>query len=216
MKIVPGRRNFLKTIGVVGAGIYAMPFAGAAQVGHPLTVVFSENVQSPEFLSGVALRSSVEVIPICVFQPPSWAHIVQDLRGRHLVGLMDNASYVVFQAVLADQGARFLVSGHHARGHQFMTVPETAGVAATLDRCLSTAQSGYQLREICHGAPKVTVSESSANAYRGKSDWASVIGDCYAQIANGNWSAGLPGTFCRSGSKSVTAQDASVSFVAKV
>lgn len=216
MKMVPGRRQFLKNMAVLGAGIYVMPFAGAAPNRRPLTVVLSQNVRSPGFLRGVAQDSSIEVTPVSVFQPQHWEQFTHKHHGQRLIGLMDNASYVVFEAVLADRGARFLVSGHHAQGHQFVTLPETAGVAATLDKCLAATQTGYQLEEICRGTPKAAKSVPFANAYQGKSDWASVTGACYAQIANGDWAAGLPGNFSRSGSKSVTAQDALVSFVVQV
>ena len=216
MKTVPGRRHFLKTLAAAGAGICVTPFAGAAQNRRPLTVVLSQGVRSPEFLSGIGRRSSLEVTSISVFQAQPWVQWVRKHRGHRLIGLMDNASYVVFEAVLGDQGARFLVTGHHAQAHRFITLPETAGVAATLEDYLSTSGSGYQLAEICHGEPKSTLAEPAANTHQGKSDWASVIGDCYAQIANGDWCAGLPGTFSRSGSNSVAAQDALVSFVVKV
>jgi len=194
-----------------------MPLAGGAQKSRPLTVVLSHQVQNPGFVMSVAQRSPVVVTSVSVYQTHHWEQFVQKHRGQRLIGLMDTASYVVFEAMLADRGARFLVSGHHAQGHQFMTLPETAGIAATLDKCLSTTtQAGYQLQEICHGTPGVTMTEPSVNAYQGKMDWASVTGDCYAQIANGDWSAGLPGNFSRTGSKSVTAQDAVVSFVVEV
>ncbi len=193
-----------------------MPFASAAQNKRPLTVLFSHKVRNPGFLKGVAHSSSIAVTPVSVFKPQHWEHFIQKHSGQHLIGLMDNASYAVFEAVLADQGARFLVTGHHARGHQFITLPETAGIAATLDTCLSTTQAGYQLEEICRGVPEVMLAVPTAGTYRGKSDWASVTGACYARIANGDWSAGLPGSFSRSGSKSIAAQDAVVSFVVKV
>jgi hypothetical protein len=153
---------------------------------------------------------------VSVFQTRHWEQFVQKHRGQRLIGLMDTASYVVFEAMLTDRGARFLVSGHHAQGHRFFTLPETAGVAATLDKCLSTTQAGYQLQEVCRGTPRVTTAVPLANVYQGKTDWASVTGACYAQIANGDWSAGLPGNFSSTGSKSVTVQDAVVSFVVKV
>ncbi len=216
MKTVPDRRQFLKNMATLGAGIWVMPFAVAAQNKHPLTVILSHNVRCPGFLRGVAHYSSIEVSPVSVFQSKYWEQFVQQHRNQRLIGLMDNASYVVFEAVLADHGARFLVTGHHAQGHQFITLPETAGVAATLDKYLSTTQVGYQLEEICRGTPKVTMAVPPANAYQGISNWASVTGACYTQIANGDWSAGLPGNFNRTGSKSVTAQDALVSFVVKV
>ena len=216
MKTVPGRRQFLKNMAALGAGIYVMRYASAAQNKRPLTVLLSHKVRNPGFLKGVAHSSSIAVTPVSVFQPQRWEHFIHKHRGQRVIGLMDNASYVVFEAVLADQGARFLVTGHHARGHQFITLPETAGIAATLDKCLSTTQAGYQLEEICHGTPKVTMTVPSANADQGESDWASVTGACYAQIANGDWSAGLPGNFSRTRSKSVTALNAVVSFVAKV
>lgn len=216
MKTVPGRRQFLKNMAALGAGIYVMPFASAAQNKRPLTVVLSRNVRSPGFLSSIAHGSSIEVTPVSVFQTQHWKQFSQKHRGQRLIGLMDNASFVVFEAILAGHGARFLVTGHHAQGHRFITLPETAGIAATLDKRLSTTQAGYQLREICHGEPKVKMLVPSSNVYQGKSDWASVTGACYAQIARGDWSAGLPGNFSRSGSKSVTAQDALVSFVVKV
>lgn len=216
MKTVAGRRQFLKNMAVLGAGIYLMPFVGAAHDKRPLTVVLSDNVRNPGFLSSVAHSSPIEVRPVSVLQPQHWGAFIQQHRGQRLIGLMDNASYVVFEAVLADQGARFLVSGHHAHGHRFITLPETAGVAATLDKYLSTTQAGYQLEEICRGAPKATTTVPWADAYQGKSDWASVTGACYVRIANGDWSAGLPGNFSRSGSKSAAAADALVSFVVKV
>ncbi len=216
MKTVAGRRQFLKHMAVLGAGIYVMPFAGAAHNKRPLTVVLSHNVRSPGFLSSVAHGSPIEVRPVSALHPQHWGAFIQQHRGQRLIGLMDNASYVVFEAVLADQGARFLVSGHHARGHRFITLPETAGVAATLDKYLSTTQAGYQLEEICRGEPKATLAVPRASFYQGKSDWASVTGACYVRIANGDWSAGLPGNFSRSGSKSVAARDAVVSFVVKV
>ena len=193
-----------------------MPLASAAQKGRPLTVVLSHNVQNLRFLTSVAQSSSIEVMSVSVFQTQHWAQFVQKHRGQRLIGLMDTASYVVFEAMLVDHGARFLVSGHHAQGHQFITLPETAGIAATLDKCLSTTQTGYQLQEICRGNPAVTMAVPSVNNYQGNTDWASVTGACYAQIANGDWSAGLPGNFSRTGSKSVTARDAVVSFVVEV
>jgi len=216
MKTVPGRRQFLVNMAALGAGIYAMPFAAAAQTNRPLTVVLSPNVRNPGFLRSVAHSSSIEVTPVSVLQPQHWEQFTRKHRGQRLIGLMDNASYVVFEAVLASHGARFLVSGHHAQGHQFITLPETAGVAAVLDKCLSTTQAGYQLVEICRGEPKVTMPVPPANANQGKSDWASITGACYAQIASGDWSAGLPGNFSRTGTKSITARDALVSFVVKV
>ena len=216
MKAVTGRRRFLKNMAALGAGIYVMPFAGAAQNKRPLKVILSRNVRNAGFLNGVAHGSSIEVTPISVFRPRYWEQFIQRHRGQRLIGLMDNASYVVFEAVLSNQGARFLVSGHHAQGHQFITLPETAGIAATLDKCLSTTLAGYQLEEICRGTPTAKATVPSSSAYRGKPDWASVTGACYAQIANGDWPAGLPGNFSRSGSHSAAAQDALVSFVVKV
>ena len=216
MKTVPGRRLFLKNMAVFGVGIYVMPFAGSAHNKRPLTVVLSRNVRSPGFLRSVAHSSPIEVTPVSVLQPQHWGPFIRKHRGQRLIGLMDNASYVVFEAVLADQGAQFLVSGHHAQGHRFITLPETAGVAATLDKYLSTTQAGYQLEEICRGEPKATMAVSWASAYQGKPDWASVTGACYVRIANGDWSAGLPGNFSRSGSKSFAAPDALVSFVVQV
>jgi len=216
MKTVPGRRQFLKNMATLGAGIYAMPFAVAAQNQRPLTVLLSDKVRNPGFLKGVAHMSSIAVTPVSVFQSQKWEHFIEKHRGQRLIGLMDNASYAVFEAVMADRGARFLISGHHAQGHQFITLPETAGVAATLDKHFSATLADYQLEEVCRGVPKQTRAINSTNDYQGSSDWASVTGACYAQIAHGDWSAGLPGNFSRIGLNSVTSQDALVSFVVKV
>ena len=107
MKTVRGRRQFLKNMATLGAGIYVMPFSSAAQNKRPLTVLLSHKLRNPGFLKGVAHSSSIAVTPVSVFQPQHWEHFIQKLRGQRLIGLMDNASYVVFEAVLAGRGARF-------------------------------------------------------------------------------------------------------------
>ena len=45
MKTVPGRRQFVKNMVTLGAGIYVAPFAGAAPSMRAQTVVLSHKVR---------------------------------------------------------------------------------------------------------------------------------------------------------------------------
>lgn len=216
MKPAPGRRQFLKGLIALGAGIYAMPVISSISSKPPLTLVFSGHVQVDHFLAGLAHGSSVKASSFPVFQPDQWAQFILKHHGQRLVGLMDNASFVIFEAVLADQGARFLVTGHHAQGHQFITVPKTAGVASALDSCWTDRSDGYLLEETCRGTPEITSTPAFADVYQGGPDWREVTGACYARIANGDWSAGLPGNFTRKRRQRTAATNALVSFVVEV
>lgn len=213
MKSLPGRRQFLKGMAALGAGVYIMPVLGASLQHKAITLLLSPGVNHSRFSYGIGQTLPIQVQSLVPFQPRDWRKIIQRHRGERLIGLMDNASFTIFETILADHGARFLATGHHAHGHRFVTVPETAGIAASLDHCLSGSTAGYRLEEVCRGKPRPALGNSGAINYSRGQDWASATGAFYAQIANGTWTAGTSGKFNRNTTSMPSTKDALVSFV---
>jgi len=211
-----GRRLFLKGIVALVACISAKPATGSFVGEQPLSLILSSDVRNTRFATGVAQASSMLTRQVSVLQPVSWLQSVQKFSGQRLIGLMDNASFVVFEALMVDLGARFLVTGHHAQGHRFVTVPETAGIAAVIDSRLAPTELAYQLQEKCLGLPGVNTRTGPGSPAPQFSDWSALTGACYARIARGEWDAGLPGHFSASGNSSAVQRDALVSFVVAV
>lgn len=216
MKQVAGRRRFIKDFAVSGTGIYLLPVMGSFASKHSLTLLLSSGVRDSRFATGATQISSLSVRQVSALQPELWLQSIQLLSKQRLIGLMDTASFVVFEALLIDLGARFLVTGHHAQGHRFVTVPEAAGIAATIDSRLAPTRQGYRLQETCRGLPEATATLAPSNAVPQFSDWSALTGACYAQIARGEWDAGLPGHFSGTGYSHAADQDALVSFVVAV
>jgi len=216
MKQVAGRRRFIKGLAALGTGIYVLPTMGSCHSKPPLSLLLSSGVCDTRFATGAAQKASLQVRQVCALQPELWLQSIQQLPTQRLIGLMDNASFVVFEALLVDLGARFLVTGHHAQGHRFVTVPETAGVAAAIDNQLAQTRQGYQLRESCRGLPRTSSALAPINPVPQFSDWSALTGACYARIARGEWHGGLPGSYSGSGYSNPAEQDALVSFVVAI
>jgi len=214
------RRRFLKGtlkgMAMVGSSIYVLPIVAGSKTSHPITLLFSEGMRNTQFAYGVAQVSKVEAKALRMFQPQEWQQTMQQYTGQRLIGLMDNANFAIFETILENQSARFLITGHHAKGHRFVTVPETAGVAAALHSHLAVHPEGYLLEEICCGRSNYAVEQQPINNQSGGRDWAFTIGSYYAEIANGKWAAGQVGNFSRQGATMATADDALVSFVVEV
>lgn len=220
MTTCSSRRRFLKGtlkgMAVIGSSIYVLPIVAGSKTSQPITLLFSEGIRNTQFAYGVTQVANIEAKALAMFKPQEWQQTIQQYAGQRLIGLMDNASFAIFETTLANQNAHFLITGHHAKGHRFVTVPESAGVAAALDNHLAVNPEGYLLEEICCGRPNHATERQPVNVQSRGRDWAFTIGAYYAEIANGKWAAGQAGNFSRQGATMASAEDALVSFVVEV
>ncbi|MCC4115974.1 hypothetical protein LLG90_11500 [Aromatoleum toluclasticum] len=119
------RRNFLK--GMVGSGALGVaPLVAAANagefggMGRPVTVIAqSEAPEAMAIAGGVAADFGVRPVAASVLQLGSYAGVTALLeragQGR-VIGVMDDASALIFQQIAAARGAGLAMDTHRRVG----------------------------------------------------------------------------------------------------
>lgn len=119
------RRIFLK--GVVGGGVLgAAPLAATAKLAEgaatdrPVTVIAqAESGEALAMAHGLAAGLGVRLVAASVRELGSYAGVtalLERARGGRVIGVMDDASAVIFQQIAAARGAGLLMDTHRRIG----------------------------------------------------------------------------------------------------
>lgn len=216
------RRTFLKNTftGSLLAGVVPSVLAGVRDrsclASVPTASVVRVRTGTPAdniFSRGVAVatgNNSGHALTTLVLGPSELAdtalleELFMSLPGRTLFGLMENASFALFEAIARTHGARFLLVGQHSWGgggphdsrHHILTVPRSQGVGRVLAGALSAGNQGYAISESSLGAARTVPVRRQAPSQRAD-HWACVAGEALAAIGLGLWQPLQAGRFQR-------------------
>jgi len=219
------RRAILKGIyaagGMAAAGALAgfTPLSAFAAPAGRLTLLLGGSPHDEAFLTGARAIAPVEPLTPPLLSARDLGRFLDEqahrrASGQHLIGLLDDASFIVFQEILHARRARFLVTGHHARQHRFTSLAQSRGMAAALAAGLARQGLGYRITEKSFGIINETASAPPPASPASCHDWASITAAHLARLAAGNWRTGTVGAFQQVGRAG--GQGALVSFVAEL
>lgn len=216
MNLTLDRRRFLQGLTAMGAGFWLRPVA-APKAATPQPLLLSATAPRTGFAGGAAAAVPLQAHYVASLQPQLWLQdVLQQHAGQRLIGLMDNAGFILFETLALDAGVRFLVTGQHGHDHRFTTTAATAGVAAAIARQAGFAGNGVAVRERCCAAWDEESPTATVNPLPRLSDSLALTGACYARIAAGNWCAEPPAAFDGVDSDETAYPEPLVSFVVAV
>ncbi len=133
----------------------------------------------------------------------TFAHkFIGDLRGHRVMGVMDDAGFTIFHAIVQSLGSRFLCSGQHSWGeagnyhsrHQFVSVPEYQGIGLALAETLAKRRQGYCISEKSLGLPVIRPGQNQ-NSLAPGDDWTAALAEALTMISLDKWTPAKVGRF---------------------
>ncbi len=221
------RRTFLKNVvtgssliaGAVPLGLAAERDRGSSGGVSSAPIVFLRTRTSLDdvFRHGMAAatdrngrcRVSTRLLdPLEQTDPVFLGRLLVGLKGRRLVGLMEDAPYALFEATARTLGARSLFIGQHSWGggrtdhssHRLVTVPQCRGVSSVLAGALRVGDQGYSISETSLGSMR-TPESADPLVITNSGHWAAVAGEMLATICRGRWQPAPAGRFQRARGK---------------
>lgn len=161
------RRTLLKgmlTSAVMGAiGLPKQSFAAAPVAPERMALLLSGTAMDAMFLAGAEAAAAEAGQPVQtiampqragIFDPGAVRDFLQAQRGTRVVGLMDDASYVLFSEMARDAGIALLAEGRHGQyaqavsRHELRVAADLHGAAEILAAGLARGSDSFAVAEL--------------------------------------------------------------------
>ncbi len=208
------RRAVLKWA-VAGSGLVALSggwptLAAAAAKGLEIVPLVGRSGVDASFLDGIrtGLVGTGAALSQGILLQPGDPSALEDLeqrlsslRGRRVVGLLDEGRQAIVDEMLRDLGAKVMCTGRHSAGphtgsstnHRFATTPCARGIGSVLAGALASASESFAIHETAFGAD---VPPGGAPVrLDGSRGWAGITGQALARVAADAWIPGPAGHY---------------------
>lgn len=207
---------FIGTVGLPRQSFAAYPVVLAPMTllltGTPMDAMFLTGTEAAAVESGQRMQTVVAVQRAGILDPVGLRDFLQAHRGTRVVGLMDDANYVLFSAMAHDAGGTFLAEGLHGQYAQAVSRHELR-VATGLRGAADVLAAG-----LARGGDSFSVTElpfAVSSALPGR-DWSALGFDTYRVGREQPFCLHLAGLPLASACAALDVSSASVELVASV